>query len=79
MWEAVAVTSDPRPLIRTQITDVTRKSSSLTTTATTTTRVLTLLNNCSYSVQIWRFYDNCVTFKNHPCYSYCCNSVCVCQ
>ena len=34
----------PRPLIRMQITDVTRKSSSLTTTTTTTTRVLTLLN-----------------------------------
>ena len=36
------VTSDPRPLIRTQIIDVTRKSS-FTTTTTTTTRALTLL------------------------------------
>ena len=32
----------PRPLIRTQIPDVTRENRSLTTTATTTTRVLTL-------------------------------------
>ena len=38
----VVVTSDPRPLIRTQITDVTRKSSSLTTTTFTTALVLTL-------------------------------------
>ena len=30
-------TSDPQPLIRTQITDVTRKSGSFTTTTTTTT------------------------------------------
>ena len=37
------VTSDPQPLISTQITDVRRKCS-LTTTTTTTTPVLTLLN-----------------------------------
>ena len=39
------VTSDPRPLIRTQISDVTRKGSSLTATTTTNTLVLTLLTN----------------------------------
>ena len=49
----------PRPLIRTQIADVTRENRSLTTTTTTTTRVLILTNECPFSGvtksgRVWR-------------------------
>ena len=44
MWKGVVVTSELRLLIHTQITDVTRKSSSFTTTTTSTTLVLILSN-----------------------------------